>query len=167
MKFSKFKGIIFDLDGTLINSSHVWSDIDIKFLAKRGLKVPENYFKAVSTMNFSEAAEYTNTLFNLNESLEDIASEWYEMAYYEYAHNIFLKDGAEDFLNGLKENGVKIALATAVKPPALAPVIPSIISSNTAHSHGLCFIPLHAYSYTSGKPFPLATSFVDAKKSNS
>lgn len=113
MRFSKFKGIIFDLDGTLINSSHVWSDIDIKFLEKRGLKVPDNYFKAVSTMNFSEAAEYTNNLFNLNESLEDIASEWYEMAYEEYAHNIFLKDGARNFLKGLKENGVKIALATA------------------------------------------------------
>ena len=113
MRFSKFKGIIFDLDGTLINSSHVWRDIDIKFLEKRGLKVPDNYFKAVSTMNFSEAAEYTNNLFNLNESLEDIALEWYEMAYEEYAHNIFLKEGAKDFLKGLKENGVKIALATA------------------------------------------------------
>lgn len=69
MRFSKFKGIIFDLDGTLITSSHVWSDIDIKFLAKRGLNVPENYFKAVSTMNFTAAAEYTNNLFNLNEKL--------------------------------------------------------------------------------------------------
>ncbi|MDE6149597.1 MAG: HAD family phosphatase [Ruminococcus sp.] len=113
MRFSKFKGIIFDLDGTLINSSHVWSDIDIKFLAKRGLNVPENYFKAVSTMNFIAAAEYTNNLFNLNESIEDIAAEWYEMAYEEYAHNIFLKGGAKEFLNDLKENGVRIALATA------------------------------------------------------
>lgn len=113
MRFSKFKGIIFDLDGTLINSSHVWSDIDVKFLAKRGLKVPENYFKAVSTMNFIAAAEYTNNLFNLNEKIEDIAAEWYEMAYDEYAHNISLKKGAKDFLNFLKENGVKLALATA------------------------------------------------------
>lgn len=113
MEFSNFKGIIFDLDGTLINSSHVWTDIDRKFLAKRGFDVPPDYFKAVSTMNFTAAAEYTNNRFNLNESLEDIADEWYSMAYQEYANNILLKDGAYEFLNDLKEQGVKIALATA------------------------------------------------------
>lgn len=113
MNFSKFNGIIFDLDGTLIKSSHVWSDIDKKFMAKRGLKVPDDYFKAVSTMNFSEAAIFTNNLFKLNEKPEDIAAEWYEMAYDEYAHNIFLKEDAGDFLKGLNEKGIKIALATA------------------------------------------------------
>ena len=123
MRFSKFKGIIFDLDGTLITSSHVWSDIDIKFLAKRGLNVPENYFKAVSTMNFTAAAEYTNNLFNLNEKIEDIAAEWHEMAYDEYAHHISLKKGAKDFLNFLKENGVKLALATAASKELLRAVL--------------------------------------------
>ena len=48
------RGAIFDLDGTLIRSSHVWSDIDVKFLAKRGFEVPEEYFKKISCMNFRE-----------------------------------------------------------------------------------------------------------------
>lgn len=113
MEFSKFKGIIFDLDGTLIESSHVWSDIDIRFLAKRGYDVPADYFKMVSTMNFTEAAKYTISRFDLKETVEDISLEWYEMAYYEYAHNILLKKGVYDFLQALKDKNVKIALATA------------------------------------------------------
>lgn len=113
MDFSKFKGIIFDLDGTLINSSQVWSDIDRRFLAKRGFAVPNDYFKAVSTMNFTSAAEYTITRFDLKETIEEIAKEWYDMAFEEYAHNIFLKGGAYNFLSQLRAKDVKIALATA------------------------------------------------------
>ena len=113
MDFSRFNGIIFDLDGTLIDSGHVWSDIDTKFLAKRGFEVPKDYFKVVSTMNFREAAIYTNEFFCLNESIEDISAEWYEMAKDEYAHNIVLKPGVYKFLYDLKGKGIKIALATA------------------------------------------------------
>ncbi len=113
MNFYSFKGIIFDLDGTLVNSSHVWSKIDEEFMAKRGIELPPNYFKEVSAMNFMQASVYTNERFSLNENPEDIIAEWNEMARHEYAHNIRLKAGAEEFLKRLKQKGVKIALATA------------------------------------------------------
>ena len=48
MDIKDFKGHIFDLDGTLTRSNHVWSKIDEEFLGKRGIKVPEDYFKQVS-----------------------------------------------------------------------------------------------------------------------
>ena len=47
MDIKDFKGHIFDLDGTLTRSNHVWSKIDEEFLGKRGIKVPEDYFKQV------------------------------------------------------------------------------------------------------------------------
>ena len=58
-KMSAFKGHIFDLDGTLIMSNDVWTDVDLHFLGKRGLSVPEDYSKALSVMNFDQAAIYT------------------------------------------------------------------------------------------------------------
>ncbi len=113
MNFSRFKGIIFDLDGTLISSESVWNDIDYRFLKKRGYDVPEDYCKIVSAMNFHQAAVYTNERFKLNENLNDIEQEWADMARDEYADSIPEKPGARDFLIRLKEKNIKIALATA------------------------------------------------------
>lgn len=123
MDFTKFKAAIFDLDGTLIESSHVWSEIDEDFLGRRGIKVPEDYFKAVSVMNFSEAALYTKQRFGLEESTEDMMKEWQEMAVYRYANEIGLVKGADSFLRYLHENGVKIALATASSAELYEPVL--------------------------------------------
>ena len=123
MNFTLFEGIIFDLDGTLVKSSNVWSRIDEEFFRKRGLEIPENYYKVVSVMNFEAAAEYTNTSLNLNENVEDIQKEWYDMAIYEYSNVIEIVPGADRFLKMLKENGVKIALATASKRELYEPVL--------------------------------------------
>ena len=38
-----FNAAIFDLDGTILDSMDVWEHIDIQFLKKRNLLVPENY----------------------------------------------------------------------------------------------------------------------------
>ena len=43
----QYKGAIFDLDGTLLDSMRVWDDIDVAFLKKRGLEVPPDYQEAV------------------------------------------------------------------------------------------------------------------------
>ena len=36
------KAVIFDLDGTLVDSMWMWKQIDIDFLTKKGLPYPEN-----------------------------------------------------------------------------------------------------------------------------
>ncbi len=117
------KGVIFDLDGTLISSSHVWTDIDKKFLAKRGFDVPEDYCKRIVLMNFREGADYTIERFGLDERPEDIIEEWRSMAQWEYSHNLRLKSGAEQYLRSLKAKGLRLALATASSPALYRPVL--------------------------------------------
>ncbi len=113
MDIYKFKGLIFDLDGTLIDSANVWHDIDVHFLKKRGIDIPEDYAKMVSTMNFKDAAEYTKQRFSLDDTADQLIEEWFSMALYEYAHNIKAKPHAREFLLRMKEAGIKLALATA------------------------------------------------------
>ena len=45
MKFlnKDIKAVIFDMDGTMINSTGLWHDIDKKFFAKRGMELPKDY----------------------------------------------------------------------------------------------------------------------------
>lgn len=41
----EFTGAIFDLDGTLLDSMWVWEQIDVDFLSRRGIDLPEDYLK--------------------------------------------------------------------------------------------------------------------------
>lgn len=123
MDIKDFKGHIFDLDGTLTRSNHVWSKIDEEFLGKRGIKVPEDYFKQVSAMNFEQAAVYTNDRFSLGENIQDIMNEWFDMAVYEYTNVIELCGNAGEYVRKLKEQGRKIALATASTEELYKPVL--------------------------------------------
>lgn len=57
------RAAIFDLDGTLLDSLHIWEDIDEEFLQKRGLAVPEGYCEAIASMGFLDAADYAKKRF--------------------------------------------------------------------------------------------------------
>lgn len=113
MLFNGIKAAIFDFDGTLADSMEVWAEVDFKFLNKRGIKVPNNYFDDICSMNFIQAAEYTIKTFNLKESPKQIMSEWLELASYEYSNNVLLKPFSKKFVQLLRDNGIKIAIATA------------------------------------------------------
>ena len=60
----KIEGVIFDLDGTLLDSTWVWSQIDTDFLKKRGFEVPKDYSTAIMAMGFERGGEiYHQTFF--------------------------------------------------------------------------------------------------------
>ena len=40
--------LLFDLDGTLIDSNGIWKDVDTAFLAKRGLPYTKEYYEGVA-----------------------------------------------------------------------------------------------------------------------
>lgn len=113
MTITDIKGAIFDLDGTLLDSAYVWSEVDRRFLGKRSLELPDDYCKSICTMNLEQAAVYTKQRFDLPDSIEAIINEWKDSAFSEYRDNVPAFDKARDLLALLKENGIKTALATA------------------------------------------------------
>ena len=123
MDLTGFKGIIFDLDGTLIESAGVWKQIDIDFLGERGLAVPEDYGRIVSAMDFQQAAVYTKEKFGLDESIEDICRQWHDMAIWHYTNDIEAVRGAVGFVRSLRSHGIRLALATASSKELYEPVL--------------------------------------------
>ena len=75
-----FPGVIFDLDGTLLDSMDVWSRVDEEFLADYGIAVPPDYMEACGAMSFLETAEYTIARFSLPAKPEELMERWLEMA---------------------------------------------------------------------------------------
>ncbi len=111
--FSKIKGVIFDLDGTLVDSMWIWKVIDVEFLNKRNIQVPDDLQKTIEGMSFTETAEYFKNRFALEEEIEEIKIEWSNMARDYYKNKIALKEGVEDFICFLKKNGIKIGIGTS------------------------------------------------------
>jgi 16S rRNA pseudouridine516 synthase len=107
------KAVIFDLDGTLVDSMWVWRDIDIEYLGKRGIPLPETLQNEIEGMSFLETAEYFKKRFSLEDSLEEIQAEWNQMAWDKYCNEVPLKDGAAQFLKACKEHGIRLGIATS------------------------------------------------------
>lgn len=110
---NKKKAVIFDLDGTLVDSMWMWKDIDIEFLKVYGYECPDDLQKAIEGMSFSETASYFKERFRLPLALEEIKAIWTEMSLNKYRHEVPLKQGVREFLQYLKERGLKAGIATS------------------------------------------------------
>ena len=112
--FDQIKGVIFDMDGTLVDSMGVWRKIDEDFILKKRLNIlPEVLMERISHLSFNETAEYFKREFQLPESVEEIKADWNCQAKYEYVHHVPLKEYAFELLDTLKSKGIKLALATS------------------------------------------------------
>ncbi|MCR5521175.1 MAG: HAD family phosphatase [Lachnospiraceae bacterium] len=107
------KAIIFDLDGTLIDSMWMWKQIDIDYLASKGKPFPADLQETISGMSFSETAVYFKKTFELEDDIEIIKKCWNDMAYDMYNTRVTLKEGVREFLELVKERGIKTGIATS------------------------------------------------------
>lgn len=122
-KLKQVKGVIFDLDGTLLDSMNVWRDIDIAFLAKRGIPLPNDYIETINAMEFIQAAKYTIDRFHLQETPESLMKEWNEMAKYAYKHNVKIKPMVKEYIVKLREHNIKIGIATSAIEDVCIPAL--------------------------------------------
>ena len=117
------KAVIFDMDGTLIDSTGIWHEIDKEFFAKRNMELPSDYAQHIVHLGLTQAAIYTKETYHLDESIQDIMKEWHDMSIDMYKHHVPLKDGALELLKLFKNNGIKMAIATANDEPLYRPCI--------------------------------------------
>lgn len=119
----KIKGAIFDLDGTVLDSMWVWTDIDKRFLGDRGFEVPQDYLEKIAPVGARKAAEYTIERFGLNEKVEDIMNEWFDMALTAYQTEVKCKPFVKEYFEILRAKGVKLGVATSSDRKLIIPAL--------------------------------------------
>ncbi len=108
-----YTAVIFDLDGTLVDSMWIWEQIDIDYLKEKGHDLPEDLQKDIEGCSFTETAQYFKDRFNIEDDIETIKKRWIEMSKDFYADKIVLKKGIQELLDLLKEKNIKMGIATS------------------------------------------------------
>ena len=108
--------LIFDMDGTLIDSNGIWREVDIAFLEKRGLPYTKEYYEGVAHTIFPLAAVFTKEFCHLEESCGEIMAEWMELAGDMYATSVTVKPGVREYLEQCKAAGERIMVLTSSVP---------------------------------------------------
>ncbi len=112
----KIEGIIFDLDGTLVDSMWIWPSIDDDFLAEYNLtgQEPATFHEGMAGLSYTEVAQYFLDLFpSLPLTKEEIMDEWMDMAHDKYVTQVKPKIGVLAFIRAMRDRGIKTGIATS------------------------------------------------------
>ncbi len=119
----KIKGAIFDMDGTIVDSlmfwDYLWKRIGEEYMNDPTFRPSEEVDKKVRTMIFVDAMTYFREYYSLDVKVEDFIRFTGGGINDFYKNIATVKAGAREYLEYLKNNNVKMCLASATAMPEI------------------------------------------------
>ena len=116
-------GAIFDFDGTLFDSMHVWKGIRYNFMNELGIKLTEEDKKIFEGLFLRESLLIAIERFGLKQTYEELLEILFNYIKRRYLAETEPKNDIIEFLEKLKSRGVKMGIATATGESALIAVL--------------------------------------------
>lgn len=107
------KAAIFDMDGTLLDSMWVWEKLAHNYLESIDVVPPSDLRENLKPLSLLEGCYYMKDRFKLQKSAEEINQEMEKLLESYYAEKFELRPYVIELLDKLKDNNVKMCLATA------------------------------------------------------
>ena len=117
------KGVIFDFDGTLLDSMNIWVEFEIEYLRSMGAEAKPGLAEVLRAMSSVEEAIYFQEEYGVKQTVDKIISGRNALISEKYRNSIPLKPGVMEVLEMLHNKGIKMCIATATERELIGPAI--------------------------------------------
>ncbi len=108
-----FTGIIFDMDGTLVDSEVVWEAAEAALFARRGITYTDEVRQQVIGLRLDAFFRKLIAIYQLNESVEALAQELDAEMLQRIPSQVKAKAGANELLAYVETLGIPYAIASS------------------------------------------------------
>ncbi len=117
------KDLVFDFDGTLVDSMPTWGGKMIRILKEEGVSYPENIIEIIVPLGDVGAARYFIETLKVSASMESLLYRMDAYALPKYQNEIPEKEGVSEVLRALKARGHRLFVLTASPHRMLDPCL--------------------------------------------
>ena len=117
------KDLVFDFDGTLVDSMPTWGGKMLRILKEEGASFPDNIVEIITPLGDAGAAHYFRDVLGVKSSTENLLSRMDAYALPKYRDEIPEKEGVGDTLRALKSRGHRLYVLTASPHRMLDPCL--------------------------------------------
>ena len=107
------KGVIFDIDGVLLDSMEIWEDLGARYLRSLGIEPEEGLAAILFSMSMEQGAAYLAEHYGLTQTPEEVMTGLEAMLRGFYFCEVQAKSGAKDLMERFRKAGIVMTAATS------------------------------------------------------
>jgi len=112
----RYKAIIFDMDGTIVDTEHIWEQTNKEIIVRRGIEFTPELKKELASLlqglGLPESCQIIKDVAGLDDDVETIIQETKQTAHHLYRTGIIFVKGFLEFHNNAINHGLKVGVAT-------------------------------------------------------